>query len=35
LIEALAAKRPFTVFAPTDEAFKKLPKNWQLTAAAA
>ena len=25
LSEALAAKGPFTVFAPTDEAFKKLP----------
>ena len=25
LTEALAAKGPFTVFAPTDEAFKKLP----------
>ena len=27
LIDALAAKGPFTVFAPTDEAFKKLPSG--------
>ena len=27
LTEALAAKGPFTVFAPTDEAFKKLPSG--------
>ena len=27
LIQALAAKGPFTVFAPSDEAFKKLPSG--------
>ncbi|MFI4896824.1 MAG: fasciclin domain-containing protein [Phycisphaerales bacterium JB059] len=27
LVEALKGKGPFTVFAPTDEAFKKLPKG--------
>ena len=27
LTDALAAKGPFTVFAPTDEAFKKLPSD--------
>src|ERR1039457_5028595 len=27
LTEELAAKGPFTVFAPTDEAFKKLPSG--------
>jgi uncharacterized surface protein with fasciclin (FAS1) repeats len=27
LTDALAAKGPFTVFAPTDEAFKKLPRG--------
>jgi uncharacterized surface protein with fasciclin (FAS1) repeats len=27
LTDALAAKGPFTIFAPTDEAFKKLPSG--------
>jgi uncharacterized surface protein with fasciclin (FAS1) repeats len=27
LIDALAARGPFTIFAPTDEAFKKLPSG--------
>ena len=27
LVETLSGKGPFTVFAPTDEAFKKVPKE--------